>query len=231
MPALLTRTSTPPNRASACESTSIQAGSEDTSCAIAGASPPAPSISPAVSWAAFSSRSVATTWAPLAEKRSAIARPISPPAPVMSQTRFVMCGSPEYLAASGTPKHPDDLHRHTIVGYVAPDTAVRFNHRFLIDGTTRTTTFPSRLTVDDGEALVAAGLRSAGLVMANDYLMEQHIADGGLVRVLRGFEIPPAPISVVQLPTRNPSPAARAFVAMLRRRLATTLQEAGDDRS
>lgn len=149
----------------------------------------------------------------------------------VSQTRFVMCGSPEYLAASGTPEHPNDLHCHTIVGYVAPDTAVRFNHRFLIDGTTRTMTFPSRLTVDDGEALVAAGLRSAGLVMANDYLMQQHIADGGLVRVLRGFEIPPAPISVVQLPTRSPSPAARAFVAMLRRRLARTLQEAGDDRS
>ena len=148
----------------------------------------------------------------------------------VSQTRFVMCGSPEYLAASGTPEHPDDLHRHTIVGYVAPDTAVQFNYRFLIDGAAKSMTFSSRLTVDDGEALVAASIRSAGLVMANDYLMEQHIADGGLVRVLRGFEMPPVPISVVQLPTRNPSPAARAFVAMLRRRLATTLEESYDNR-
>lgn len=148
----------------------------------------------------------------------------------VSQTRFVMCGSPEYLAASGTPEHPDDLHRHSVVSYVAPDTAVQFNHRFLIDGAARTMTFSSRLTVDDGEALVAAGIRSVGLVMANDYLMEQHIVDGRLVRVLRGFEMPPVPISVVQLPTRNPSPAARAFVAMLRRRLATTLEKFHDDR-
>ena len=143
----------------------------------------------------------------------------------VGQTRFVMCGSPEYLAAKGTPEHPDDLHRHHVVGYVAPDTAVRFSHRFLIDGAARNMSFPSRLTVDDGEVLVAAGLRSAGLVMANDYLMERHITDGRLVRVLHGFEMPPVPINVVQLSTRNPSPAARAFVIMLRRHLATTLEE------
>ena len=147
----------------------------------------------------------------------------------ISQTRFVMCGSPEYLAANGIPNHPDDLRRHSVVGYVAPDTAVQFNHRFLIAGAARTMSLPSRLTVDDGEALVAAGLRSAGLVMANDYLMEQHIADGGFVRVLRDFEMPPVPISVVQLPTRNPSPAARAFVAMLRHRLAATLERVRDE--
>lgn len=137
----------------------------------------------------------------------------------VGQTGFVMCGSPEYLATMGMPAHPDDLHRHSVVGYVAPDTAVRFTYRFLIDGVVKTVSLPSRLKVDDGEALVGAGARSVGLVMANEYLMEQQIAEGSLVRVLREFETPPVPISVVQLPTRNPSPAARAFVAMLRRRL------------
>ena len=143
----------------------------------------------------------------------------------VGETRFVMGGAPEYLAASGTPMHPDDLHRHEVVGYVASETAVRFSHEFLIDGAAMTMNLSSRLTVDDGEALVAAGLRSAGLVMANDYLVAGHIANGGLVRVLRAFEMPPVPISVVQLPTRNPSTAARAFVALLRRRLAAPLQE------
>ena len=137
----------------------------------------------------------------------------------IGQTGFVMCGSPEYLATRGVPAHPDDLHRHSVVGYVAPDTAVRFTYRFLVDGAVKTVNFPSRLNVDDGEALVGAGARSVGLVMANDYLMEKQIAEGSLVRVLREFETSPVPISVVQLPTRNPSLAARAFVTMLRRRL------------
>lgn len=141
----------------------------------------------------------------------------------IAETGFVMCGSPEYLATSGPLDHPDDLSRHAVVGYVAPDTAVRFRHRFLVDGTEQALSLPSRLLVDDGEAMVAAGARSVGLVMVNDYLVEKHLADGSLVRVLREFETPPVPISVVQLPARNPSQAAQALTVMLRRRLAARL--------
>ena len=138
----------------------------------------------------------------------------------ISQTGFVLCGSPEYLATAGMPAHPDDLCRHDIVGYVAPDTATRFTYRFLVDGVERAMHLASRLTTDDGEAAVVAGMRSAGLVMVNDYLLAQHIADGSLVRVLREYELAPVPISIVHLRTRNPSPATRAFAALLRRRLA-----------
>lgn len=136
----------------------------------------------------------------------------------VSQTGYVMCASPEYLAAHGAPDHPDELKEHSIVGYVTPDTAVRFTYGFLIEGAARSMSFASRLTVDDGEAAVGAALRSAGFVMVNDYLVEPHLADGSLVRVLRAFELPPVPISVVHLPTRTPSPAARGVIAMLRRR-------------
>jgi DNA-binding transcriptional LysR family regulator len=142
----------------------------------------------------------------------------------VSQTGFVLCASPEYLASNGVPAHPDELHRHSIVGYVAPGTSIRFTYRFLIDGVERTMSLPSRLTVDDGEAAVSAAARSVGLAMVNDYHVEHHVADGSLVRVMRAFETPPVPISVVQLPTRNPSPATQAVTVMLRRRLATAGQ-------
>jgi len=138
------------------------------------------------------------------------------------QTGFVLCGSPEYLAAHGIPAHPDDLHRHRMVGYVAPGTSIRFTYPFVIDGVERTMSLPSRLTVDDGEAAVTAASRSVGLAMVNDYHVEQHVADGSLIRVLRAFETPAVPISVVHLPTRNPSRAIQAFTSMLRRRLAAT---------
>ncbi len=137
----------------------------------------------------------------------------------VGRTGYMLCGSPAYLADAGTPLHPKDLSRHRVVGFVAPDTAVRFAYRFLVDGAAITVTPPSPLTMDDGEALVGAGVRSVGLVMATDYLVERHLADGSLVRILSEFEMPPVPISVLHLPSRNPSPAGRAFVAMLRRRL------------
>lgn len=141
----------------------------------------------------------------------------------IGQTGFVMCASPEYLAAAGTPSHPDDLRHHSVVGYVAPDTATRFTYRFLVAGVPSAMSLASRLTVDDGEALVGAGIRSAGLVTVNDYFVERHLEDGSLVRVLRAFEMPPVPISVVHLPTRNPSPSARALMSMLRSRISVTV--------
>ncbi|WP_346830850.1 LysR family transcriptional regulator [Pseudomonas abietaniphila] len=137
----------------------------------------------------------------------------------VGQTRYVVCGSPEYLAKAGVPRHPDELYQHYMVGYVAPDTAVRFVYHFQDDGIARTMSFPSRVTVDDGEALVVAGIKSVGLVMVNDYLVEPHLKDGSLVRVLCEFEMPQVPISIV-LPNRNPLSAVRAFSAMLSRHLA-----------
>lgn len=137
----------------------------------------------------------------------------------IGQTRFVMCGSPQYLSATTVPAHPADLLRHNVIGYVTPDTAVRFTYSFVIDGVPTSMSLPSRFTVDDGEALVSAAARSAGLIMVNDYLVEPFLDDGSLVRVLREFEMPSVPISVVHLPTRNPSSAARALIGMLRRRL------------
>ncbi|MDQ2184018.1 LysR family transcriptional regulator [Alcaligenaceae bacterium A4P071] len=137
----------------------------------------------------------------------------------IGETRFVMCASPQYLSAATMPSHPEHLIGHSVIGYVAPDTAVRFTYGFMIDGMPKSMTLPSRLTVDDGEALVSAATRSVGLIMVNDYLVQEQLDSGSLVRVLREFELPPIPISVVHLPTRNPSSAARAFTVMLRRRL------------
>ena len=132
-------------------------------------------------------------------------------------TGFVLCGSPEYLATVGVPSHPDDLAAHRFVGFVTPGTATRFEYRFLINGHPRTLTFHSQLTVDDGEALVSAALSSVGLVMIVDYLVDDLIAKGLLVRVLREFEMPPMPVNIVRLASRHVSPAARALIDMLRR--------------
>jgi DNA-binding transcriptional LysR family regulator len=134
----------------------------------------------------------------------------------ISETGFVLVGSPEYFATAGLPSHPDDLTEHKFVGFVTPGTASRFEYRFLVDGQPRTMMFPSQLTVDDGEALVAAALRSVGLIMIVDYLVDDLIRTGQLVRVLRNFEMPPMPVSVVHVPSRHPSPAARVLINMLR---------------
>jgi DNA-binding transcriptional LysR family regulator len=135
----------------------------------------------------------------------------------IGQTSYILCGSPEYLAVAGVPSHPDELVRHRFVGFVTPGTATRFAYRFMVDGEIRSMSFPSQLTVDEGEALVRGAERSVGLILILDYLVEDLMRKGCLVRVLREFEIPPVPISIVWVPSRHPSPAARALIEMLKR--------------
>lgn len=48
----------------------------------------------------------------------------------VSHTGFMLYGSPEYLATKGIPDHLYDLHACTMIGYVAPGTARRFQYRF-----------------------------------------------------------------------------------------------------
>lgn len=135
----------------------------------------------------------------------------------IGDTRLTMCGSPEYLASAGIPFHPDELGQHSVVGYVPPGTTNRFKYRFIVDGATRTLSLSSPLTVDDGDALVAAALQSIGLVMVADYLIEDLVHQGKLVRVLRDFEMPAMPVSVVYPPSKHQASAARVLIDMLAR--------------
>ena len=135
----------------------------------------------------------------------------------------MLVGSPEYFSTAGLPGHPDELTEHKFVGFVTPGMGSRFGYRFLVDGHARTMMFPSQLTVDDGEALVVAALQSVGLIMIVDYLVEDLIRTGQLVRVLRNFETPPMPVSVVHVPSRHPSPAARVLINMLRQRVRRSI--------
>lgn len=134
----------------------------------------------------------------------------------IGRTGFVLCASPEYLLASGTPVHPDDLARHAFVGFASPGTSKRFEYRFMVDGSVRSSFYPSQLTVDDGQSLVPAALHGLGIVMVVDYLVEAPLRDGRLVRLLRAFEMPALPINVLQPPSRHRSPAAGLFIEMLR---------------
>jgi DNA-binding transcriptional LysR family regulator len=134
---------------------------------------------------------------------------------------LMVCGSPEYLAENGVPTHPDELENHRFVGFVTSGTSARYEYRFTIDGRVRTMQFQSQLTVDSGEALVVAASHSAGLVMVTDYLAEDMLRSGRLVRILTEFEAPPMAVSIVHAPSRHPSPAARVLIDMLRRDAGT----------
>ncbi len=96
IPALLTSTSRPPNRSTACRTSAAAPSNDDTSASLAAATPPAAVISSTTAWAGPASpplpsrappKSFTSTWAPCAASSSACSRPMPRPAPVTMHTR------------------------------------------------------------------------------------------------------------------------------------------------
>lgn len=107
----------------------------------------------------------------------------------------VVCASPAYLGKRGTPRTPADLGQHdciTFQGAFAPDTWVFGRDRETISVAVR-----SRLVVNTAEAAIDAAVANSGITRVLSYQAAEPIRTGSLVRVLRAFEPPLVPLSLV----------------------------------
>src|SRR5215475_10415056 len=119
----------------------------------------------------------------------------------------VLCASPAYLKARGVPKEPADLASHDCVTYDLANT-----WEFRRDGATQAIHVPSRLTVNLGEAAVAAAVAGAGISRVLSYLIEDLLKSRSLVTLLDAHEPSPMPVSVIY-PGQRPVPLKlRAFL-------------------
>jgi DNA-binding transcriptional LysR family regulator len=133
----------------------------------------------------------------------------------VGMVRQVLCASPGYLAARGTPRHPDDLADHSIIAArgVSPELKWRFRcgaQNLIVDVT-------PRLTVTSNDAAIKAATLGAGISRLISYQVAAHVADERLALVLADYEEPPWPVRVVW---GNTSSKVREFVQILVRRLS-----------
>ena len=132
--------------------------------------------------------------------------------------RMIVCASPAYLSAHGTPQDAGDLSEHACIGY-----SHMANARFwqlekdgrMIAPVTRT-----RLTVNNGEAMrdfVRAGL---GIGMLPGFIALPAIERGELRSLLPDWETRALPIAAVWPPIRPMPAKLRSFVDFLAIELA-----------
>jgi len=145
---------------------------------------------------------VALRSGPLA-RSGLIARPLAP-------LRMLLAASPGYLAQAGTPRRPRDLERHDCLGF---SYLVHRDHWRLVggDGEHRVRV-SSRLQINSGEALRAAALAGAGIIMQSEILLGPDLASGALVRVLPRHAPPPRAAHIVYPPDRWRAPKLVRFV-------------------
>lgn len=115
----------------------------------------------------------------------------------IDQQAMVLCASPAYLAAHGTPQHIDELAAHTAIVFRQP-TSGR-NRPWHLRQNDRTVELhpASTVRVNDGEGLIVAARLGLGLVQLPDYFIDDDLARGDLVELLPASRPEPTPISAV----------------------------------
>lgn len=131
--------------------------------------------------------------------------------------RRVVCASPAYLKAQGTPKSPADLARHTIIAAspVSPSVDWKFAHGKKTLGVRLT----PRLSVTSNEAAIAAAVQGFGVTRLLSYQIAPYLASGQLKAVMGAYEPARLPIHVVHREGRQASAKVRTFVDLLAEKL------------
>jgi DNA-binding transcriptional LysR family regulator len=122
--------------------------------------------------------------------------------------------APAYLAREGTPAHPGELEdtHHRIVGFLwsrsgkaFPYAMHRGEERIEVQGR-------YVLSVDDGNAYLAAGLAGLGVLWLPHYMARPHLAGGELVPLFEDWRLDPMPLYVAFPPNRHVSAKLRVFI-------------------
>jgi DNA-binding transcriptional LysR family regulator len=131
----------------------------------------------------------------------------------IGEFHLITCASPKYLSVFGTPTTAMELDtRHQLLGMVSTRTGKPIPFRFIKDGENIEVAPHPRLSVDDTNAHLAAGITGLGILQAPAYMLQSALQSGQMVAVLQDWTTPAVPVHVIYRPNRFLSAKARVFI-------------------
>jgi len=135
--------------------------------------------------------------------------------PVITDMRFVIVASPEYLASRTVPQQPQDLLQHDCVNYRSAESGALHRWEFEKNGKRARIAVKGRVASNDSDLLLRAALDGFGFA----YLAHAPIADylerGELVSVLEDW-IPTGGMFLYYFERQNTPKKLRAFIDFLK---------------
>ncbi|CAD0311677.1 HTH-type transcriptional regulator DmlR [Xanthomonas hortorum pv. vitians] len=126
--------------------------------------------------------------------------------------RIINCASADYLTRRGIPRCLDDLAQHDLVHYVTTlgQRSPGFEYH---DGQTYQL-LPMRgpVTVNNGDAYLAAALAGLGIIQAPASPLRAHLDSGALIEVLAAIAPEPMPVTLLYAQRRHLPQRVRAFM-------------------
>jgi DNA-binding transcriptional LysR family regulator len=122
-------------------------------------------------------------------------------------THYIMCASPEYLKKYGRPTAPKDMLKHHYINHAIrrPVNYLKFkdNEEILLE---------PYLLLNDTRAMRESAIQGLGIVKLHAYVVNEAIAEGKLVEVLKNYAEPIQPIYVSYPAQRIVPPKIRTFI-------------------
>lgn len=122
--------------------------------------------------------------------------------------------APSYLKSAGLPLHPQELSLspHYIVGFRWARSGLAFPYAMYRNGERVNVQGRYVISVDDGNAGLAAGLAGLGVIWLPDYMTREHVSRGELIRLFDDWHLDPMPMYVAFPPNRHVSAKLRVFI-------------------
>ena len=145
----------------------------------------------------------------------------------LGAVKWLLCASPAYLAAHGTPVEPRDLARHACLylGETVDDNRWHFRR----GKDTQSLEVRGRYIANDAGARLDAALQDFGIASLPDFIAAQALAQGELVQVLADweFEARPymGPVWLLYPPNRFLPSKVRALIDYLASHLGEAVSE------
>ncbi|WP_233671865.1 LysR family transcriptional regulator [Pectobacterium punjabense] len=129
----------------------------------------------------------------------------------LAPSQRILCASPAYLQAHGTPSHPADLTKHACLGFSRLASHPIWHLR---DGDKATAIrIAGPLVTDDAQSLVQAAVSDSGIAMVSDWLAGPELSSGRLVPVLSEHPVESSETIYLVHPSARLVPAkTRAFI-------------------
>jgi DNA-binding transcriptional LysR family regulator len=115
----------------------------------------------------------------------------------VGSVRQVVCASPEYLAAHGTPSKPADLSQHSCITFDALGSSTSWRFESNTGRGVDVAPVRSRFWVNTAEAALDAAMAGAGVTRVLSYQAAKPVEEGKLRLVLESFEPSPVPVSLI----------------------------------
>ena len=128
----------------------------------------------------------------------------------VGHVRKVLCASPQYLAARGTPNHPSELAEHDVV--VAATLSPRVDWKFGPPDDPTVVRVNPRIVVSSNDAAIVAVESGFGMARLLSYQVASEVAADRLTVLLAAYEEPPLPVHILHRESSHGSARVRAFI-------------------